>query len=502
MTCPAYETLVARQKDVALLGSVTGLVQWDQETMMPSGGTRLRADQAALLSGIAHERATSDEIGRLLEECPSNGLAPDSVEVANVREWKRDYDRARKLPREHVEEFSRTRAIAQHEWQKARKASDYATFAPHLQKMLDLTRKTAQYYGWPAGGEPYDALMDVYEPGATASEIEAVFTPLRQRLSRLIADVSRSRNKPDGAIHQRKVPKDQQFAFCKFVAQAIGFDFDKGRLDVSAHPFCEGLGPGDCRLTTRFHEDNAMEALSSTMHEAGHGIYEQNLREDAFGTPLGSSVSLGIHESQSRGWENIVGRSRAFCEWVLPHAKRLMPEAFGDQTAESLYRAQNIVQPSYIRVEADEATYNLHIMLRFELERAMIRGDLDVRDIPREWNRRFEDYLGIQVDKDSNGCLQDVHWSCGLMGYFPTYTLGNLYACQFFETAREQLGDLDAMFCQGEFQPLRKWLTEKIHQHGRRYSAAELCQRITGKNLSADPLLRHLEGKLRPIYGV
>ncbi len=502
MASKAYEKLVNLQRQTALLGSVDELVHWDQETLMPGGGAKLRSEQCALLSGLIHERATSKEVGDLLEQCAGEEIPKDSVEFANVREWKRDFDRARKLPKEHVEELSRSRSLAQQAWQKARKESDFSIFASHLEKMIDLTRKSAKYFGWPEGGEPYDALLEGYEPGATAAQIEKIFAPLRTRLTALIHDIANSSVQPDQTIHTTDVSRAQQEAFVRFVAAGIGFRFEDGRLDVSAHPFCSGLGPGDCRMTTRFHDNNVMDALSSTMHESGHGIYEQNLPKEAFGTPCGSAVSLGIHESQSRGWENLVGRSRAFWEWCLPHAKNLMPELMENQTVDSIYAAQNIVQPSYIRVEADEATYNLHIMLRFELERALIKGELSTRDVPREWNKRFKDYLGIEVDKDSNGCLQDVHWSFGLIGYFPTYTLGNLYACQFFEAARQQLGDLDAMFREGEFEPLRQWLTDNIHQHGRRYSASELCQRITGKPLSADPLMRHLEGKLRPLYGL
>ncbi|MFG0330595.1 MAG: carboxypeptidase M32 [Phycisphaerales bacterium] len=498
----AYDRLVVIQRENSLLGSVSSLLGWDQETMMPEAATMLRADQSGALSGLLHQKRTDDEIGRLLGECEKNGFEAGSVEAANVREWRRDYERARKLPREHVEELARTRAISQAEWAKARAASDFSIFAPHLRKMLELTRKSAKYYGWPDDGEPYDALIEDYEPGARAKEIEAVFGPLRERLTSFIAEIAKAPNTPDDDIHRRVIPRKQQEAFVRFVASAIGFNFKRGRLDVSTHPFCSGIGPGDCRMTTRFHDDNVMDALSSTMHEAGHGIYEQNLADDRFGTPCGEAVSLGIHESQSRGWENFVGRSRPFWEWLLPHAKELMPEAFKEETIDSVYAAQNIVRPSFIRVEADETTYNLHIMLRFELERRLLRDELEVEEVPRVWNERFKEYLGIEVDRDSNGCLQDVHWSFGLIGYFPTYTLGNLYAAQFFDAAREAIPDLDDQFRRGEFHHLREWLTEEIHRHGRRYPAAELCERVTGKPLEAEPLLRHLESKLRPIYGI
>lgn len=502
MSQNAYEQLRAAQKSVGVLGSVISLLHWDQETMLPDGGTNARAEQIALMSGMAHEKRIAPEIGNLIGECKSNGFAADSIEAANVREWRRDYDRARKLPKEHVEELAHTRSIAQKEWTKARANSDFAHFAPYLKKILTLMRKSAEYYGWPSDGEPYDALIEDYEPGARSKEIEAVFTPLREELSALIRDVKNAPKKPDETIHTRKIPRDQQEAFVRFVSDAIGFRYNEGRLDTTTHPFCSGITPGDCRITTRFHEDNMMDAVGSTMHEAGHGIYEQNLNRDEWGNPCGESVSLGIHESQSRGWENFVGRSRAFWEWCLPYAKKLVPEAMADQTVDSLYEAQNLVKPSYIRVESDETTYNLHIMLRFELERAMIAGNLDVDDIPKVWNEKFKDYFGIEVDKDANGCLQDVHWSSGLMGYFPTYSLGNLYCAQFFVAAEEQLGNLDAMYRKGEFEPLRKWLTDNIHVHGRRYSATELCERVTGKPLSSEPLLTYLNGKIRAVYGL
>lgn len=502
MAQKAYEELVARYKKVSVLGSITALSSWDQETYMPAGGTAARADQSALLSGMLHEWSTNDEIGKLLSTCESGDFPHDSIMAANIREWRRDYDRERKLPTEHVEQLARTRTVAQEQWAKARKASDFSIFSPYLKTMLELTRKSARYYGWPADGEPYDALLEGYEPDTTSKDIEKVFTPLRDRLASLIAEVAKAPRKPDGSIHKKLVPRDQQEKFVRFVAEKIGFNFTNGRLDISTHPFCSGIAPGDTRMTTRFHDDNVMDALSSTMHEAGHGIYEQNLCKENFGTPCGDAVSLGIHESQSRGWENNVGRSRAFWEWCLPYAQKFMPEAFADMTVDKVYAAQNIVKPSYIRVEADETTYNLHIMLRFELERALIQGDIEVDDVPRAWNERFKKYLGFEVDNDANGCLQDVHWSFGLIGYFPTYTLGNLYACQFFDAANEAIPDLDEQIRKGEFLQLRQWLTENIHQHGRRYTAAELCKRVTGKSLSAEPLMKYLEGTIRPIYGI
>ncbi len=502
MSQQTYEGLAARQREVTVLGSVSSLLGWDMEAIMPRAGTDGRAEQSAVMAGLMHEKATAPEVGQMLKECAGNGFASDSIEAANIREWQRDYDRARKLPKAHVEEVSRTQTISQTEWVKARANSDFDHFAPHLTKILELTKKTAEYYGWAADGEPYDALLEGYEPGATAKQVGEIFDPLRERLSALIKETQGSTIKPDGSFHSRQVPRVEQENFVRFVADAIGFRFDEGRLDVTTHPFCSGITPGDCRITTRFQDENVMDALGSTMHESGHGIYEQNLNRAAWGTPCGEAVSLGIHESQSRGWENSVGRSRAFWEWCLPHAKTIMPKAMADQTVDSIYEAQNMVQPSFIRVEADETTYNLHIMLRFEIERAMIRGEIEVKDIPAIWNAKFKEYFGIEIDDDANGCLQDVHWSFGLMGYFPTYTLGNLFCAQFFDAAKEQLGDLEAMYREGNFSPLRTWLTENIHQHGRRYTANQLCERVTGKPLSAEPLLKYLDSKNRAIYGI
>ncbi len=498
----AYDELKSKQHEATVLGSVSGLLGWDQETMMPKDGTPTRAEQSAVMSGVIHDRVTDPAIGALLGKASAGNWKSDSIEAANLREWQRDYDRERKLPKAHVEEVARTQAISQAEWAKARKASDFAHFAPHLKKILDLTRKTAEYYGWADDGEAYDALLEGYEPGATAKEVEEAFAPLREDISELIKATSSSTTQPDGSIHAKTAPKAQQMEFVHFISESIGFNYDRGRLDESTHPFCSGAGPGDCRMTTRFTDDYVMDALGSTMHETGHGIYEQNLTDDAWGTPCGEATSLGIHESQSRTWENQVGRSHAFWNWCMPHAQRMMPELMAGETADSMYAAQNIVKPSFIRVESDETTYNLHIMLRFKLERAMLRGELEVDDIPAAWNREFKESFGIDVDKDSNGCLQDVHWSFGLMGYFPTYTLGNLYSAQFFDAAREQVGDLDGMFAKGEFEPLREWLTENIHQHGRRYRASELCKRITGKSLSHKPLVAYLQGKIRPLYGL
>jgi carboxypeptidase Taq len=506
-----YAELCAHLRQIAMLDSIAQLAGWDQETYMPEAAGAGRAESQAILAGIIHERRTNPRLGELLAACEGDAsLTGDERIKANLREIRRDYDRHTKLPKEFVAELTKLGSEAQEVWKKAREKSDFALFRPYLDRMVALQRRKAEYLGVREGGEAYDALIDLYEPDTTAREIEAVFTPLRARLSELIAKVRASKAKVSTRCLDVKIEPARQHAFGLMVLEAIGFDLTAGRLDTTAHPFCSGLGPGDTRLTTRYREQRFTDALYGTMHEAGHGIYEQGLPKrakdgsvsDLFGTPLADAISLGIHESQSRMWENFVGRSKAFWKWALPRTRKHFGKALGKWSPKDLYHATNTVTPSLIRVEADEATYNLHIMIRFELERAILRGDLQAKDIPGEWNARYKEYLGIKVPDDRRGCLQDVHWSFGLFGYFPTYTLGNLYAAQFWEKIQEDLPDLSRDIGKGRFEDLKAWLNKHIHAHGRRYTAGDLCQRVTGKPLSADPLLRHLTAKAEQVYGI
>ncbi|MDP9349212.1 MAG: carboxypeptidase M32, partial [Gemmatimonadota bacterium] len=358
-------------------------------------------------------------------------------------------------------------------------------------------------YGVPTGGDRYDALLDEFEPGMTAAEVERTFSALRAGLTPLIAEVAASGRTPEMRLARIGVPRERQVELNRRVLERIGFDFSAGRLDVSTHPFCDGVGPGDTRLTTRYRGEGFMEALASTLHEGGHALYEQGLpKETLFGQPLAEAASLGIHESQSRMWENMVGRSRPFWEWALPEVRGAFGGELEDVSLDEVYAFMNTVAPGLIRVEADEATYNLHVMLRFDLERALLSGDLPVADLPGAWNERMRADLGVEVPDDARGALQDIHWSMGALGYFPTYTLGNLYAAQLWEIIRAELPGLDDAFRRGEFQPLLEWLREKVHRHGRRFTAPELCARVTGRPLSPEPLLRYLEGKLRSLYGI
>jgi len=488
-TDTAYDRLIAISREAGLLGSIDGLLGWDQETTMPPGGAVHRAKQLALLARLGHERLASDEVGALLGECEgSMDVSADTVEAANVRAIRHDHDRAVRLPASLVEEIAATASTAQHEWAEARSASDFGRFRPWLEKTVDLCRRKAECYGWASDGEPWDALAEDYEPGCTAAGVAEVFGPLRDRLRGLLDEI--------------ELPEDAQMAFSREIAEAIGFDFSRGRLDRSTHPFCGGSHCDDVRMTTRFHPAMVTDALSSTMHESGHGMYEQGLPYEHVGTPCGQSVSLGIHESQSRMWENQVGRSAPFWRWAAPRLATHFGAAVDGIDAELAYQSANRVAPGFIRVEADEATYNMHVMIRFELERALMTGDLPVADLPAAWNEKYREYLGVEVPDDRRGCLQDIHWSMGALGYFPTYTLGNLYCAQFFESACDAIPGLVDGFAEGRFQPLLDWLREHIHRHGRRHSPAQLCERVTGRPLSADPLMRHLEAKFRPLHGI
>ena len=497
-----YDELLQLVKKGALLESTSAVLGWDKETCMPVNGAEHRASQLSLLSGIAHQAMTDSRIGELLDCLQDSELTdvPDADTTVNLREIRRRYERQKRLPQPLVEETAKVTALAQHHWAQARSDDDFDSFAPWLTHVVILKREEADVVGYVDGGEPYDALLDEYEPECTSRELTTIFGQLREKLVALLDSLLGAAHSPDVSILKRRFPVDRQQEFSRTAAAAIGFDFDSGRLDVAAHPFCSGFGPSDCRLTTRYDEHFFSGSFFGTLHEAGHGLYEQGLSAEAWGTPLGSSVSLGIHESQSRMWENIVGRSPAFWNHFYPQAQELFPESLAATPLDDFLFAVNAVSPSFIRVEADEVTYNLHIMLRFDLERELIAGRLDVRDVPSAWKDRFTDDFGITPTSDAEGCLQDVHWSAGLFGYFPTYTLGNMYAAHFFEAARNQLGDLDERFAAGKFADFREWLREQIHRHGQRFPAGRLVEVVTGDRLSDEPLMNHLAARLLPLY--
>ncbi|WP_420126184.1 carboxypeptidase M32 [Longimicrobium sp.] len=500
-----YAQLLAELRELAVLNSINSTLGWDQEVVMPPAAAALRGEQAAVLSTLIHDRRTSTRMGDLIAACKADAeLKADPETDANLRRLRRDYDRAVRQPTELVREIAEVSTLAMHHWKDAREAGDFGAFAPWLEQLVKLNRDTADALGVPEGGEVYDALLENFEPGMRAAELDRVFGELRGGLVPLIRELRENGSRPDTEWMRIPLATEVQVAFNRSVVERMGFDFGAGRLDVSTHPFCEGAGPGDTRLTTRYEETELLSALHSTMHETGHGLYEQGLPKDRrFGQPLAEAASMGIHESQSRMWENFVGRSRPFWEWALPELKRHVGDgAVSGLDVDTVFRGLNVVEPDLIRIESDEATYNLHIMLRFDLERAMLRGDLSVADLPGVWNERMKSDLGLDVPSAREGVLQDIHWSMGAIGYFPTYTLGNLYAAQLWDALRVDLPDLDDQLRRGEFGGLLGWLRSHVHVHGRRYTAPELCERATGRPLSHEPLLRYLEGKLRPVYGL
>jgi len=496
-----YKALLETHKNIALLSSIEEVLVWDNRTYMPRDASSYRADQSAFIAGMVHEKRTDPRIGDLLGELGAAQVDKEdiSVESVNLREWQRDYDRLVKLPRDLIEEKSRTAVNAQNAWLEARKENNFANFQPWLEKTVELSIRVADCLGYEK--EPYDALLDEYEPGASTEEVVTTLSQLRDALVPMIQEIQDAPHKPDVSILKRKFPVQIQREFVTEVAKTIGYNFDKGRLDETAHPFCISLGPNDTRITTHYNENFFSGAFFGVTHEAGHGIYDQNLPVEHYGTPMGDYISLGIHESQSRMWENMVARSHAFWEYWYKKAQERFT-SLTDVPLDDFHFAVNEVHPSLIRIEADEVTYNLHIMLRFELERVLLTGDLKVADVPGAWNEMFKAYLGIDVPNDSLGCLQDIHWSGGMIGYFPTYTLGNLNAAQLFERASEDLGDLDAMFRVGDFTPLREWLTKNIHSQGKRYRSGKLMEVVTGRPLDASSLIRYLKSKFGNLYGI
>lgn len=497
-----FEKACQHARQTALLQSTLALLEWDQHTKMPPQAAAYRADQITALATQVHARRTDAEFGGWIEELATATKAddahPPTDQAATISGLKRQFDRQSKVPAKLAAALARSASEGQTAWVAARKDNDYASFKPYLQTILDLKREEAAAVGFK--DHPYDALIDEYEPGMSTEQISRVVKSLSDALVPLVAKIADSNHKPDDSILRRDYPIEAQEVFAREVSTAIGFDYQCGRLDVTAHPFCTEIGPNDCRLTTRYDRSFFNSAFFGTMHEAGHGIYEQGLLTAEYGLPLGSYCSLGIHESQSRLWENLVGRSRSFWKHYFPIAQQYFSQSLEGVDETEFYESVNCVRPSLIRVEADEATYNLHIAIRFELERDLISGDLNLADLPTAWNEKYRDYLGIIPPTDADGVLQDVHWSAGLFGYFPTYLLGNLYASQFFEAAERDLGDLQSDFSKGHFAPLKTWLNQNVHQQGQRFDGLDLGKQITGQDLKHDQLIAHLESKYRKIY--
>jgi carboxypeptidase Taq len=506
-TLALLEPLTTRLLEIQRINSAASVLSWDQETYMPAGGGAARAEQIAVLQGLAHKKLVSPEIESLLSQWvdPATGQASDEPGAlwdepsrSLLREVWRDFSRAKKLPSDFVITLSRECSLAQQVWAEAKEQNTFAMFLPNLRTVLSLKRQEAQYLGYQ--DSPYNALLDVYEPGSTIAALQPIFTQLKARLVPLLKKITQSRVRIDDSFLRHSYDQARQLEFGRLVLIAMGYDFERGRLDISAHPFTTSFHPTDVRVTTRVYEHELQSCLFSCIHEGGHGLYDQGLDQRYFGTPLGDSVSLGIHESQSRLWENCVGRSRAFWRFFYPILQQTFHHQLRDVDAERFYAAINCVKPSFIRVEADELTYNLHIMLRFEIEQDLIEGKVQPEDLPALWNRKMEEYLGITPKSDREGVLQDVHWSLGAFGYFPTYTLGNLYSVQFFEQGKLEMPRLEDDIAAGQLLGLRRWLEQKIHRWGRMFTPDHLARRVTGNAISPDPFLSYVEKKYGEIY--
>lgn len=485
----AYQKLVQRSEEIHLLETTASLVSWDTETKMPKEGLEHRSKQSAYLSGKAHQLQTAKAVGDWIANCEQGKFDPKSGEAVTIREWRYHYDRATKLPNKLVEEFEKTKVTAHAAWAEAREKSDFALFKPYLEKVVDLTRQKADCFGY--DNEPYDSLLESYERGAKTKDIAKLFDSLQPELIEIVGAATSQKPRVDQQLLKGSYPELKQKAFNREVAEGVGFDFAAGRIDTAVHPFCTTLGPRDVRLTTRYDNKDFTSSLYGVLHEAGHGMYEQGLPQNSL--PTSRAVSLGIHESQSRLWENQIGRSEAFWKKWLPAAAGIFPR-LKKLKPRQLHLAVNRAERSFIRVEADEVTYDLHIILRFRVERAMIAGEISMAEIPEFWNQTYKELFGIEVDRDSNGCLQDVHWSFGLIGYFPTYSLGNINAAQLFEKAMRN-STIREDVEKARYASLLDWLRKKIHVHGSRYMPRELIKRATGRLPQAKYLLEHLRSR-------
>jgi carboxypeptidase Taq len=492
-----FDQVCAQARQAAVLASVESLLGWDEQTMMPPKAAAHRAAQAEAVATLVHRQRSDPAYGERLATLAEGPFAQQGSPqiAATIRLLRKDFDKHVRVPEKLVGALARTCVEAQQAWVSARANSSWSTLEPWLQQVFDLKRELAACQM--PGADPYDALLDDYEPGGRWQTIAPQFSGLRSELVPLVQACAAATRRPDDALLRRSFPLADQQRFVREVATRIGFDFQRGRLDTTEHPFCSGMGPNDCRITTRWDENALPTALYGVLHEAGHGLYEQGLPTEWYGLPPGEAASLGIHESQSRLWENLVGRSPEFWEWCFPVAREAFPQALSDATAAGVQRSLMVVRPSLIRVEADEVTYNLHVMMRFDLERAVVHGELAVGDLPEAWNDRFAKDFGFRPPSDAEGVLQDIHWSAGLIGYFPTYTLGNIFAAQLMAAAVRQLPDVGGDIAAGRFAGLLAWLRQEVHAHGRQFDSATLVEQATGEPVSA----RWLVESLRRRYG-
>lgn len=503
MSLDNYKKFLELLGELADLEAAYSVLDWDRQTFMPPGGASVRAMQLSTITRLAHEKTISDELAAVFEAAKEEvaNMDPDSDEARIIRKAEHDFEKKRKVPPEWTGEFYHTTSLSNQAWEKARAESDFAYFQPHLEKIVELRKQYAEFFA--PYDHPYDPLLDYFEPGIKTVEVKSVFDELRPQQVKLVQEITEQGVPVDDSVLHQHFDESKQWNFGVEVIKALGYDFARGRQDKTAHPFTTSFGINDVRITTRFNTNYIGTALFSTMHEAGHGMYDQGVKPSLDRTNVSllmEGFSHAIHESQSRMMENLVGRSRPFWVGFYPKLREVFPNRFGDVDLETLYRAINRVEPSFIRVEADEATYNLHIMLRFEIELALIESKLEVSDLPEVWNSKMEEYLGLTPPDDAKGVLQDVHWSIGYIGYFPTYSLGTVMASQWWEKIEEDIPDLSRQIERREFGNLLAWLRENVHQHGAKFDPVEMLQRVTGSSLTAEPYLRYLREKYSDIY--
>ncbi len=498
-----YTRLHQHSRHAKILSGIESLLSWDQETYMPKNAASIRAEQIKTLAGIIHKEQTSKKFANALERLidlkTGKILAEElsSEQKRAVELWRSDYLKEKALPAKFVEDFARLSSEGVFAWETAKKENNFKMFLPYLKKVVSMNRKKADYLGFK--NHPYDALLDRYEPEMTAAELDKVFIPLRTFLTGLIKKIG-SAKQVDDAVFKQEYNPSQQFSFGQKLLEWIGYDPASGRLDISSHPFSTSSHPSDSRITTRIDPRLFISNIRSVLHECGHAFYEMGLPEAHYGSPLGEAVSLGIHESQSRWWETRIGQSKPFCSFLLPHLKQEFEGKLEHLSLDQFWKAFNKVEPSLTRVEADEVTYPLHVMLRYEIEIALIEGTLQPKDLPQAWGEKMQELLGVTPKTDSEGCMQDIHWAMGAFGYFPTYALGNLYAAHLFTAFEKKHPNWDTLVQQGEFSTIKTWLYENIHQHGRRYTGKELLKKATGTDFSSDAYISYLENKYSQIY--
>ncbi|MBI5963095.1 MAG: carboxypeptidase M32 [Chloroflexi bacterium] len=485
--------------EVSDLNHAGSVLSWDQQVNMPPGGGAARGQHLATLGRIAHEKSTSEEVGNLLEDLKQEFAGSDSDDAALVRVAARNFDKSTRVPAEFVAEQAVVTTASFEAWVEAKRKSDFSIFLPHLEKVMGLMRKYVSYF--PPADHPYDILLDDYEPGMKTAEVKEIFDKVRPQQVKLIKAITSAKQVKADFLY-KKYNEKKVWDFSEVIISKFGYDFSRGRQDKAAHPFETSFSVNDVRITNRFEPNNPLATLFSGMHESGHAMYEQGVNPEYERTPLANGVSSAVHESQSRMWENLVGRSLPFWEHFFPELKKLFPAQLEGVSAKAFYKAINKVEPSLIRVNADEATYNLHIMLRLELEIGMIEGNIAVKDLPEIWNTKMQDYVGITPPDDAHGVLQDIHWSAGLFGYFSTYALGNLVSAQLWEKINKDIRDLDEQIRKGKFDSLLGWLREKVHTHGHKYDPQDLIQKVTGSKIDSAAYVRYLTKKYSDIYSL